>query len=208
MMCSRPLSGIALALVWSALISGGGANAQSQDQPTGNLSTGNLAPGNLANPLQAQSLDRLSVSRDRPLFSPSRRPPAPPPPPVERVPEAAAPPPPPDVTLFGTVVDGEGAHAIIRLGTGKMERVHFGDEVAGWKVSQIEGHRLVLSLDGRLATFTMFSREGGRRPPDDPASNAADKLQDQPRQNGAQQMAPQATEPQPAASRKRRRARE
>jgi general secretion pathway protein N len=205
---SRPLSGIALALVWSALISGGGANAQAQDQPTGKLSTGNLASGNLANPLQAQSLDRLSVSRDRPLFSPSRRPPAPPPPPVERAPEAAAPPPPPDVTLFGVVVDGEGAHAIIRLGTGKMERVHFGDEVAGWKVSQIEGHRLVLSLDGRLATFTMFSREGGRRPPDDPASNAADKLQDQPRQNGAQQMAPQAAEPQPAASRKRRRARE
>jgi len=38
------------------------------------------------NPLAAQPLDLLSDTRDRPLFSPSRRPPPPPPPPVvERV---------------------------------------------------------------------------------------------------------------------------
>jgi hypothetical protein len=80
-----------------------GANAQSQDQPAGIL----------GNPLQAQSLDGLSATRDRPLFSPDRRPPAPPPRPVERAPEAPAAP--PDVTLLGIVVDGErvrGASAI------------------------------------------------------------------------------------------------
>jgi general secretion pathway protein N len=30
-------------------------------------------------------------------------------------------------------------------------------------VSQIEGRRLVLSLDGRLATFTLFSNDSGQQ---------------------------------------------
>jgi general secretion pathway protein N len=38
------------------------------------------------NPLAAQPLDHWSATRDRPLFSPTRRPPPPPPPPVaERI---------------------------------------------------------------------------------------------------------------------------
>jgi hypothetical protein len=183
---------VAFLVLWSASIFVAGANAQSQDQPAGIL----------ANPLQAQLLDRLSATRDRPLFSPSRRPPPPPPPPVERVPEAAAPPPPPNVTLFGIVVDGDRARAIVSSGTGKMARVQIGDDVGEWKVSQIEGRRLVLALDGRLATFTLFSREG------DPTAKAADKLHGQRQQGGEQQMSPQAGEPQPATPRKRRRARE
>jgi hypothetical protein len=193
-----PFSSIAFLVLWSASIFVAGANAQSQDQPAGIL----------ANPLQAQLLDRLSATRDRPLFSPSRRPPAPPPPPVERVPEAAAPPPPPNVTLFGIVIDGDRARAIVRSGTAKIARVQIGDDIGGWKVSQIEERRLVLLLDGRLATFALFSPEGGRRPPDDPTSKAADQLQDQPQQHGVQQMTPQAAEPQSGTSRRRRRARE
>jgi hypothetical protein len=116
-----------------------------------------------ANASQTQALENLSATRDRPLFSPSRRPPAPPPPPVEMVYEPPPPPPPPpapDVTLFGVVVDGDGARAIIRAGTAEMQRVQIGDEIGGWTVSQIEGRQLVLSLDGRLATFTLFNRDG------------------------------------------------
>jgi hypothetical protein len=196
----RPLkrSAIALSVLWSTAMFAAGANAQSQERPAG------AAP----NPLQEQLLGQLSTTRDRPLFSPSRRPPAPPPPPVERVEVAAAPPPPPDVTLFGIVVDGEGARAIVRSGTAKIARVQIGDDIGGWKVSQIEGRRLVLSLDGRLATFTLFSREGGRLPPDESASNATDKLSDQSQQNGVPQAAPQATAPQQTTSRKRRKSHE
>jgi general secretion pathway protein N len=152
--------------------------------------------------LQAQSLDGLSATRDRPLFSPDRRPPAPPPPPPP-APEAA-PPAPPDVTLLGIVVDRERARAIVRSGTAKIERVQIGDDISGWKVSQIEGRRLLLSLDDRLATFTLFSRWSSRQPADDPSSKAADKPRDQPQQYGMQQTQSPAAEAPRAASRRRR----
>jgi len=159
--------------------------------------------------LQAQSLDRLSATRDRPLFSPSRRPVPPPPPPVARVPEAVPPPPPPSVTVFGIVIDGEGARAIVRSGMGtKFERVQIGDDIGGWKVAQIEARRLVLSLDDRLATFTLFSDERGKRSPDESSSVAAGNLQNVPQQDHPQQTATQPGESQPGGPRKRRKPRE
>jgi hypothetical protein len=169
-----------------------GANAQIQDQ---------LA-GIRGNPLQAQSLDSLSATRNRPLFTPDRRPPAPPPPPA--APEPMAPPAPPDVTLLGIVVAREGARAIVRSGTAKIERVQIGDDISGWKVSQIEARRLLLSLDGRLAAFTLFSRGSGRRPADDPTPQAADKPRDQSQQYGMRQTTSPAAEAPQAASRRRR----
>ena len=54
---------------------------------------------------------------------------------------------------------------------------HIGDDIGGWKVVQIEGRRLVLSLDGRLATFTLFSDDNGQQtsrdagPQADPVTN-------------------------------------
>jgi hypothetical protein len=45
----------------------------------------------------------------------------------------------------------------------KMVRAQIGDEIDGWKVSQIEGRKVVLSLDGRFATFTLFSDDRGNR---------------------------------------------
>jgi hypothetical protein len=192
--------GIAVVLVLSsASLLGVDANAQSEDR----------AGGILANPLQAQSLDRLSATRDRPLFSPTRRPVPPPPPPVARVPEAAPPPPPPNVTVVGIVLDGEGARAIVRAGMGtKFERVQIGDDVGGWKVAQIEGRRLVLSLGERLATFTLFSDERGKQSPDEPESTATGKSQSAPQQDHAQQMGPRPADSQQAAPRKRRKPRE
>src|SRR6266481_2765256 len=68
-----------------------------------------------ASPLAMQPLDQLSATRERPLFSPTRRPvPAP----IAHVPEAPPPPPPPppppNVALFGIVMDGDEARAIVR----------------------------------------------------------------------------------------------
>jgi hypothetical protein len=115
-------------------------------------------------PLAAQPLDQLSATRDRPLFSPTRRPPTPPP----FVIAAPLPPaPPPVVTLLGVVMDGEEARAIIRAGpAASVMRVRIGDDVDGWKVGQIESQRLVLLLDDRTATFTIFSRVNSNRPTD------------------------------------------
>jgi len=177
---SSSLPGICVLALGLAILATG-ANAQSKDRSAGTPD----------NPLQAQPLAGLSATRDRPLFSPDRRPPAPP-----LAPVAAAPPPPappPDVTLLGVVVERERARAIVRSGSAKIERVQIGDDIGGWKVSQIEGRRLLLALDGREAAFTLFSRTSAP-PPDAPAPQAADG----PRQ------ASQAPEAPRAASRRRK----
>jgi hypothetical protein len=119
-----------------------------------------------ASPLDAYPLDRLSATRERPLFSPSRRPPARPPPPIIA---AAPPPPPPKLILFGIVMDSDEARAVVGVGTGeKTRRVRIGDDIGGWKVTQIEERQLVLSLDDRSATFTLFRDQhagpGGGQP--------------------------------------------
>jgi hypothetical protein len=121
-------------------------------------------------PLAAQPLDRFSVTRDRPLFSPTRRPPAPPPTVAAPPPP---PPPPPDVMLLGVVMDGEDAHALVRTGpAAKILRVRIGDKIGGWKVGQIEARKLVLLLNGRTATFTMFSGNDIKRLPNTAAATA------------------------------------
>jgi hypothetical protein len=113
-------------------------------------------------PLIARPLEQLSATRNRPLFSPTRRPPAPPP--IVAA-EPPAPTPPPEVALLGIVMDGEEARAVIRTGpTAKVMRVRIGDEVGGWKVGQIESQRLVLVLDGRTATFAIFTSTNINRP--------------------------------------------
>jgi hypothetical protein len=117
-------------------------------------------------PLAAQPLEQLSATRDRPLFSPMRRPPVPPP---IVAPAPPPPPPPPDITLLGVVMDGEDARAVIRTGSiAKVARVRIGDDVGGWKVGQIEAQRLVLLLGERTATFTLFTAANNR-----PANAAA-----------------------------------
>jgi len=164
------------------------------------------ATGTLANPLEAQSLDRLSATRERPLFSPTRRPtPPPPPPPPEAAPVAVVPQP-PNVQLFGIVMDDEGARAIVRSDSTKVDRVQIGDDIGGWKVSQIEGRRLVLSLDGRFATFTLFSNDNGQQTPRDPeqtATQAGPVTNQSP--SAPQADAPPASENQQNRPRRRRR---
>src|SRR6266446_4395099 len=160
----------------------------------------------LPSPLAAQPLDRLSATRERPLFSPTRRPP-PPPPPVVVAPEP--PPPPPDVALFGIVMDGDEAHAVVRAGpAAKIMNVRVGDDIGGWKVAQIEGRQLVLSLDDRIATFLMFAGNSAngapRTGPEAPAANTQSPGQTQP-QNQMRQNAPAPSDPQsPRATRSHR----
>ena len=187
-------SAVSAIVLLSCMISGATcAFAEPSEQPTGTL----------ANPLEAQPLDRLSATRERPLFSPTRRPiPPPPPPPVEAAPVAVVPQP-PNVQLFGIVMDDEGARAIVRSGTEKVDRVQIGDDIGGWKVAQIEGRRLVLSLDGRLATFTLFSDDNGQQTPRD-AGPQADPVTNQ-SPSTPQASAPRATETQSNPPRHHRR---
>jgi general secretion pathway protein N len=158
--------------------------------------------GPLANPLEAQPLDRLSVTRERPLFSPTRRPTPPPPPPPEAAPVAVVPQP-PNVQLFGIVMDDQGARAIVRAGNERVDRVQIGDDIGGWKVSEIEGRRLVLSLDGRFATFTLFSNDNGQQAPRDADVQAGHVTN--PSSSAPEADAPPTNQTQPSPSRRRRR---
>jgi hypothetical protein len=65
--------------------------------------------------------------------------------------------------LVGIIMEAEEARAIVQSGPkNEVRRVRIGDDIGGWKVAQIEGRRLVLKLDSRVATFSMFS--GHRNP--------------------------------------------
>jgi hypothetical protein len=195
---ARAMAPLFVGLLGSALAAGAAATAE-QQQPAATL----------ANPVAAQALDQLSSTLDRPLFSPSRRPPAPPPPPVALAPPPPAPPPPPpNLVLFGVVMDGEGARAVVRSGADKkLVRAQIGDEIDGWKVSQIEGRKVVLSLDGRFATFMLFSDDRGKSDTG-PAPGVSGEPKNSRQRIEAQRAPEQATATQAGQPKKRRRSRE
>jgi hypothetical protein len=123
----------------------------------------------LSNPIVAQSIDSLSATRERPLFSPTRRPPAAAAAaaaPIVRRAAAAPPPSPPGVVLLGVVIGADAARAFVRSEPpDKTLRVAIGDDIGGWKVSQIERRELVLSLGERSATFKIFDSTKTTEPP-------------------------------------------
>ena len=162
----RPRPLIAVTTLGLALVLGSAlTRVRTQTQPQTGIQTKNQTQVQAhspttspVSPLAAYPLDRLSATRQRPLFSPGRRPPAPPPAPTIAAAPPPPPPPPPKLILFGIVMDTDDAHAIVGVGTtDKTRRVRIGDDIGGWKVTQIEGRQLVLSLNDRSATFTLFS---------------------------------------------------
>jgi hypothetical protein len=182
---SRPRATFSLLLL-SALIFSAAARTEEQGR----------AAASLANPVAAQPLDQLSTILDRSLFSPSRRPPAAPPPVAQAPAAPALPSPPPNVVLFGVVMDGEGARAIVRVGADKrLLRAQIGDEIDGWKVAQIDGRKVVLaSQDGRFATYRLFNDERGASEANGGAASGEAKnsqMQQAPTPSGAPQLVQQ-----------------
>jgi general secretion pathway protein N len=109
----------------------------------------------VGNPLWTLPLNSLTATRERPLFSPARRPatqaapaaianvPAPPPPPAE--PEQLG------LRLLGTIVGRDDGIAIcLNLTTGEVVRVRTGESFEGWKMRAVRG---------REATFEKASRQ-------------------------------------------------
>ena len=166
---SRPRAASKLLLLVMALVFSAAARAEEPGR----------AAAALANPVAGQSLEQLSMILERPLFSPSRRSLPAPAPVAQTSAPPALPAPPPDLVLFGVVMDGEGARAVVRAGADKrLLRAQIGDEIDGWKVAQIEGRKVVLaSQDGRFATYRLFNKErgesdaNGRAAPDGPKNS-------------------------------------
>jgi general secretion pathway protein N len=123
------------------------------------------------NPLWAIPLSSLSATRERPLFTPSRRPPAPPavaaPPPSARI---AAPPPPaeperPQLTLVGAVAAESGGIAIfIDQTTNDVVRLKTGDSHSGWMLRSVKGREALFQKNSETLTLALPA-PGAAAPP-------------------------------------------
>jgi hypothetical protein len=112
-----------------------------------------------ANPLWGIPLAQLSGTRDRPIFSPSRRPP-----PAEAAaePVLVKPPPrkkeiePPQLSLVGTIASGdEGFGIFIDQSTKVALRLKIGEDHQGWKLRAIRGREVTMEKDERSAVLTL-----------------------------------------------------
>jgi len=112
------------------------------------------------NPLWAVPLRTLSATRERPLFSPSRRPPPPavvaaphaPPPPVAKPAEPDH----PLLQLVGTVVgESEAIGVFVDEATKNVLRLHTGDDHAGWVLRTVQGRDATFEKDRRKATLSL-----------------------------------------------------
>lgn len=102
-----------------------------------------------ANPLWAIPLTQLPLTRDRPIFSPSRRPPPPAVAPAA-VPKLVVAPRPseperPQFSLVGTVAgDDDGFGIFLDQATNAVFRLRVGGEYQGWKLRSVRGRETIV----------------------------------------------------------------
>ena len=105
------------------------------------------------NPLWALALKQLSTTRDRPIFSPSRRPPPPATPtyvaPVAvRQPAKPAEPERPAITLLGTIIGTDDRIGVfVETSTQNFVRLRVGDDHEGWVLRLIKAREVTLVRD-------------------------------------------------------------
>ena len=113
-----------------------------------------------ANPLWAIPLTQLSATRERPIFSPSRRPPpaavaaestiVKPPAVRKREPEV------PQLALVGTIAsDEEGFGIFLDQSTKGALRLKLGEDYQGWRLRAIRGREVTMEKDQRAAVLTL-----------------------------------------------------
>jgi general secretion pathway protein N len=133
------------------------------------------------NPLWTIPLKELTMTQERPIFSPSRRPP--PPPPAAPVYVAPAPRPPPKpkeperptITLVGTVASkSEGIGVFMETASRNIVRLRVGDDHQGWVLRSIKAREATLAKDSETAVLELPPPGGeaamlaNSTPPDDP----------------------------------------
>jgi general secretion pathway protein N len=113
------------------------------------------------NPLWTVPLRSLSETRERPIFSPSRRPPAPAVVAAPRIAPVAPPPKPPEperaqLTLIGTVVsETERIGIFIDQTTKKVVRLRMGEAVTGWILRSLERREATLEKNRQTVTLAL-----------------------------------------------------
>jgi hypothetical protein len=147
----------------AAPISGVAQPRPAADEPKAKFENPATLPAD-GNPLSKISLSALSATRDRPLFSLSRRPPpklsALLPPPAPHPPPPPPPPPPrplaPPLTLLGTVVSQDKRVAIFFDQSARRNtRLQEGSEEEGWHLKSILPRSAVVEKDGSTVTIEL-----------------------------------------------------
>ena len=122
----------------------------------------------VGNVVFAVPLSKLSVTRDRPIFSPSRRPPPPPAvmpviaKPVERAktPEPENPP----LVLVGTVVgEDSGIAVLVEQATENVVKLRVNESHQGWTLRSIQGREVTFQND-RKSSVLALAPPGGTEP--------------------------------------------
>jgi hypothetical protein len=127
------------------------------------------------NPLWGIPLTQLPVTRDRPIFSSSRRPPPPAVAPaavpnVVAVPKSSEPER-PQLSLLGTIVsDDEGFGIFLDQSTKVVLRLKVDEDYQGWKLRSVQGREATLEKDQQVVTLPLPQPGGGQgasevRPP-------------------------------------------
>jgi hypothetical protein len=122
-----------------------------------------------ANPLWAIPLAQLSATRERPIFSPSRRPPpaaaAAEPAVVKAPPIRKKGPETPPLALVGTIAsDEEGFGIFLDQSTKAAIRLKVGEDYQGWKLRSVRGRETALEKDQQLVTLVLPKPEFGLSP--------------------------------------------
>lgn len=112
--------------------------------------------GGLSNPLWSTPLDSIATTRERPLFTKSRRPPplaeAPAAPDNALAPGLGAPP----FSLVGTVVgDREKIAVVLETGSQKVLRLPLGASASGWSVAQVAPRSVTLTRGPQSVTLEL-----------------------------------------------------
>jgi general secretion pathway protein N len=113
-----------------------------------------------ANPLWAMPLAQFPATRDRPIFSPSRRPPSAAVAPVAVPKFVAGPkatePERPQLTLVGTIAsDEDGFGIFVDQSTKAVLRLKVGEDFQGWKLRSVQGRETALQKDRQVVTLAL-----------------------------------------------------
>ena len=113
-----------------------------------------------ANPLWAMPLAQFPATRERPIFSPSRRPPPPAVAPVTAPKVVAVPKPKeperPQLSLVGTIAgDEEGFGIFLDQANKTVIRLKVGEEFQGWKLRSVQGRETALEKDQQVVRLVL-----------------------------------------------------
>jgi general secretion pathway protein N len=138
----------------------GQTSPNTEQFPTAPKDVGARQPPPGGNPLWGIPIDALDATRERPVFSASRRPPmppvvaqrvtAPPPPPKPAEPEQ------PLLTLVGTACGNPKNVAVVLDRTTKtLVRVHVGDVASGWIVRSVDSRKMTVEKNSQTVTVAL-----------------------------------------------------